>query len=407
VGQKAVKTGTIENTLHAPIFPVSDDKGYEHFGAFRYGRGLTAEPGGTFEFIHSGQDPFNNVTPETAELFVQALTLSKAGQLADQPDIISRAVQALPTALTKVVDFVSNAADEAAQAEVQGPPPPPATERLKKDTQAALIDVITVAEELGRTSRGREALRELLEANGDDPNLIDKPNWNIEQTQFANNFANFAANYGKSPVFKTTVSNAAYQLTDLTSHLLSNTGAPCRCRGAHADVMFQAWTKKSFVSVPGVNPADDPATAEHSERILIKGAAHLQRQNYLRGRTGMDNAPSAEEYENAGDLGTTAGVANVPPGGAAPSGTPEEMVTPENPPTTADPADIPPNDVDADTGVSPPVEDAGIEEEFPVFGDPELFNDPNAETIDFGEGEGTTLLGDPDAEFIDFGDDEV
>jgi hypothetical protein len=46
------------------------------------------------------------------------------------------------------------------------------------------------------------------------------------------------------------------------------------------------------------------------------------------------------------------------------------------------------------------------QEEFPVFGDPTLFEDPNAETIDFGEGEGTTLLGDPDAEFIDFEDED-
>jgi hypothetical protein len=72
------------------------------------------------------------------------------------------------------------------------------------------------------------------------------------------------------------------------------------------------------------------------------------------------------------------------------------------------------------------------EPEFPVFGDPSLFDDPNAEVIDFGDDpesegpaeplplpgpgdtaitfedeEGTSLLGDPDAEFIDFEDEEV
>jgi hypothetical protein len=75
-GKEVEVQGQKRSGIHSPVFPVSDAKGYTHFGSFRYGRGLSIEPGGNFQFIQREDegDPFRNVTQQTAELFLQALT---------------------------------------------------------------------------------------------------------------------------------------------------------------------------------------------------------------------------------------------------------------------------------------------------------------------------------------------
>ena len=52
--------GYLTNT---PIFPVSDNGGYEHFGSYGYGRGMDIRPGGSFETLMSS-DPFEMVEDE-------------------------------------------------------------------------------------------------------------------------------------------------------------------------------------------------------------------------------------------------------------------------------------------------------------------------------------------------------
>lgn len=65
----------------SPVFPVSDAGGYEHYGSFQYGRGLTIEPGGNYERLMA-TDPFQYISDEARERFLQALRSNADGRAA-------------------------------------------------------------------------------------------------------------------------------------------------------------------------------------------------------------------------------------------------------------------------------------------------------------------------------------
>ena len=56
----------------SPVFPVSDAQGYEHYGSYQYGRGLSIEPGGNYDRMMSS-DPFQYFTDEQRERYLRAL----------------------------------------------------------------------------------------------------------------------------------------------------------------------------------------------------------------------------------------------------------------------------------------------------------------------------------------------
>ena len=65
----------------SPVFPVSDAQGYEHYGSYQYGRGLSIEPGGNYERLMA-TDPFQYLSDEARERFLQALHGSADGRAA-------------------------------------------------------------------------------------------------------------------------------------------------------------------------------------------------------------------------------------------------------------------------------------------------------------------------------------
>jgi hypothetical protein len=372
VEERAGKEGKIEKPIHAPVFPVSDEKGYQHYGAYRYGRGLSVETGGTFEFIHSGQDPFRNVTAQTAEDFVTALTLVKEGKATalstELGGIRSAALEAakerlgsldilgaageIADGVSESVDAVSgqavqnaedgsvsNAASAAAASAAASASARPIDQEIAELEQSTK-DLVEAVGVLRQTARGRDVLRELLEANGDDPQRVQSDSFQITDTQFARNFANFAVSYAKSPVFKTTVANAAYQLSDLTSHLVPRAGNTCVCRGSYADVVLEAYSRINFVSVDGVDQRDNKATAYQSEEILKKVGDHTLQQQRYRGQIPEGEQPDAKTFDRAEAGGSSAVSVGspLPQGDRVPSPAESEMVTPENPPTTTDAA---------------------------------------------------------------------
>lgn len=349
VVEKTPKPGKDEKPVHSPVFPVSDEKGYEHYGAYRYGRGLTAEPGGTFEFIHSGQDPFQNVTAQTAEEFLRVFTLKKSGKI----DTSAAAIAGIKDAVARIVQaFLSDepqsalGEDQQAVAEKLG-----LSQRQIEEVEGVLLDFAEVVAALAQTAAGREALREMLLRNGDDPNLIDQESFDITDTQLARNFVNFAATYGKSPVFKTTVANAAYQLSDLTSHLLARAGNSCVCRGSYSDVVMAAYARLNFVTVEGIDSRNHPATAFQSEQIIKAADQHsVQQQEYRGQRGGEDLDAAAQQRSNA----TGAVGAPLPTSGSVAPAEGNETVSPENPPTTADPNDLPTPDIEVQEGLDVP-----------------------------------------------------
>lgn len=344
---KAFKQGKTDKPLHSPVFPVSDEKGYQHYGAYRYGRGLSVEPGGTFEFIHSGQDPFRNVTAQTAEDFVQAMTLTKEGKISTFSQELSGIRDAAFQIARDIIETnaVGAAASVAVGAAVENTEEPAVTPSAREvgEIEQATLDLANTVANLRQTARGRDVLRELLEANGDDPQLIKSDSFQITDTQFARNFANYAVNYAKSPVFKTTVANAAYQLSDLTSHLLPRSGDTCVCRGSYADIVMEAYSRTDFVAVDGIDQRRDKAAAYSSEVILQGEAAQTQRRKRV---AGSDTAgvplSDAKSFTN-GNSGMQAISSGAPLPSTAQATSEEEpqMVSPENPPTTVNPDDLP------------------------------------------------------------------
>lgn len=265
---KTFYPGKIERPIHAPVFPVSDEKGYEHYGAYRYGRGLSIDPGGTFAFVHQSNDPFANVSAQTAELFLQALTAIKTQRAATAP--LRGFAQTAETTARKTSEAIR--ASILGEAEVNQEVPEQLVQQASQEDES-FEEVQLVAQQLSKTPRGQEALRELLSANGDNPNLIENSSWDVSDTQFARGFSNFSANYALSSSFKTTVANVAYQLADITAHIHAEDNISCTCRGSLADVLLQAYSRTEFLAVEGV-AQDNPGDAYSSELMLREENAH-------------------------------------------------------------------------------------------------------------------------------------
>lgn len=268
---KTFYPGKIERPIHVPVFPISDEKGYEHYGVYRYGRGLSVDPGGSFEMVHNSNDPFVNVTAQTAEQFLQALTTVKTTQAFAAPlKGISNAAQ---DAVREAGSILSRTLSGEAEEPQIGPEVPQALLESKGFQQASAEEIQRVAEELAKTPQGQEALYELLTSNGDDPNLIQTSAWDISDTQFARQYSNFAANYALSGSFKTTIANVAYALSDITSHIHAADGTSCVCRGSLSDVLLEAYSRTDFVAVEGVDP-ENPGDAYSSELFVEVEKGH-------------------------------------------------------------------------------------------------------------------------------------
>jgi hypothetical protein len=287
VQEKTPLSSKATKVKHAPVFPVSDEKGYEHYGAYRYGRGLSVEPGGTFEFIHQNGDPFQNVSAQSVEEFLRVLSLVKrAGTGNPEYEGIKKAeMDALLT------DLQENPVDTAA--------PSPEIRQRQEILQQNIVDVNAVAFELSQTAQGQEALDELLRTNGDDRN-IRSDGFDITDTQFARRFANFSANYAKSPVFKTTAVNAAVRLRDITAHLNEREGQVCNCRAAEANIFFEGIANlellspdDSFIDQDQTNVFDQVQKNASSERVRDY-ITELQR---IRGSL-LETSTLGEEYSS-------------------------------------------------------------------------------------------------------------
>jgi len=316
---KAVKEGKKDLPLHSPVFPVSDEKGYQHYGAFRYGRGLSVEPGGTFAYIHSGQDPFRNVTAQTAEEFLREFTLATEGRTSPGANLLSGVRNAVSDFLAKFLGeretpLSQNLGQEGGEATIDASrvvDRAVADDRERADLEESAENLALTVSALGTTPTGRDVLREMLAANGDDPNLVDQESFDISDTQFVRNFIGFAANYGKSPVFQTTISNAAYKLADLTAHLAARAGDSCVCRGSLADVVLAAYGREHFVAVEDIDQGGQKAEAFHSEEIIKRTSQHALQQRRYRGEVLDGASPDAKAFNN-----NNAGPAATPPEGS-------------------------------------------------------------------------------------------
>jgi hypothetical protein len=72
---KAVVSLDVDKPFFSPVFPVSDERGYEVIGSYRYGRGLSIEAGGSFEHLLDDVRglTFEDLSPSEVEAIVTAV----------------------------------------------------------------------------------------------------------------------------------------------------------------------------------------------------------------------------------------------------------------------------------------------------------------------------------------------
>ena len=300
---KVEKFATHGSPIHTPVLPVSDAGGYEHFGSYRYGRGLTIEKGGTFAWLHNDDDPFGRLSAQAAEELVGVLSLIKQGKFQANADF-QKSVQ---SALVQKIDEIREEENNLRQQQEETPefkyglgdarPREPTDLEIESRAQLRLALSIMM-----QTQTGQAAVNELLTTNpvsDGSAEVIDiKADPAINATQLEIKFSNFAASYTKSGPFKTSVSNAAYRLVDLTNHLQHPDLKACACKGSSADVALLAFGRIQFSPVEGINPEDQPAEAFVAEQMLTASVDFFYQQKALRGEVLNPNqTPDAASFE--------------------------------------------------------------------------------------------------------------
>jgi len=225
-------TGVVREPLNtfSPVFPVSDAVGYEHYGTYQYGRGLSIEPGGNYETL-MGTDPFQYVDPDLAYAFANAVRREGAPTGADGSPVLGR------------------------------------------DAWAALR-AIASDEEFAHSPGADIAIRVFREDNPDS-----------DQTESTAMIASGLANYvmsSRDAITHLPVSNVAFRLADLNPNITGED--TCVCRGAEADLLIAAYMSGSsattFVSVEN---APDQASRWVSQQMVLAADSWTLSQNALRG----------------------------------------------------------------------------------------------------------------------------
>jgi len=311
------KFATKGSPIHTPIRPISDAGGYEHFGSYRYGRGLTIEPGGSFAWLHNSDDPFRRLSAQAANELVTALTQIKAPKGGKgrataefQKKAQARLVEKIDD-LREEEDFLKReSAIELLPPEQQGR----AQTQLDAEIQAR-AELRLALGKMMTSQTGQEAVNELLTLNpapDGSAEVIDIEN-GVNATQLEIKFSNFAASYTKTGPFKQSVANAAYRLVDLTNHLQHPDLQACSCKGSVSDVALAAFGRLQFAAVDGIDEERSPAEAFVAEQIINESVDYFYQQKALRGEVLNPNqTPDAGLFDKLkSQIGTTlSGVRN-------------------------------------------------------------------------------------------------
>ena len=280
---KVEKFGKIGSPIHSPIRPISDAGGYEHFGSYRYGRGLSIEKGGTFAWLHNNDDPFGRLSAQAGEELMQVLTIIKGGKGQATRDAQKSATAGLISQVEKIRE---EEVVQQAQRSIDALPSDQREEAQRRlDSELQSRAELRTALSLLLGTFGEATVNELLSTNviaDGSVEVIDVEN-GIYATQLEMKFANFAASYTNSGQFKTSVSNAAYRLVDLTNHLQHPDMQACSCKGSVSDVALAAFGRLQFAPVEGIDGERSPAEAFVAEQMLLDSVDYFYQQKALRG----------------------------------------------------------------------------------------------------------------------------
>jgi hypothetical protein len=224
--------GLVEEPINtfSPVFPVSDAVGYEHYGTYQYGRGLSIESGGNYQTL-MGTDPFQYVDPDLAYRFADAVRRSGVTQGEDGPSLG-------PAAQAAIHDIASDA-------QFSSSPGADIAIRVYHESHAA-------SETEDRTAAIESGLATYILSSRD-------------------------------AITHLPVSNVAFRLTDLTPFEETDT---CECRGAEADLLLGAYmsgvSSQTFVSVD--NASEQVAQWVLQQMVLAADSWTIS-QSALRGAT--------------------------------------------------------------------------------------------------------------------------
>lgn len=221
---KTSHTTNAKNPIHSPVFPVSDARGYEVIGSYRYGRDIDIDPNGALDMIHkSGSQDRKDL-----ELALQYLNRQTIEDMVDSM-IRGRTI------------WVS----------VPDPPVPGKAQTYKSvpvtGGRAAQDVERRVLEQLRRHLTDNQLLDMGLLRQTGDPNMLEM------------NLSNWFSEASKESLQKVSLVNAAYSLADLTA----SSGNTCSCKAAEADILLDAADKQEYLRVtPSEEDQDlDPVTA--------------------------------------------------------------------------------------------------------------------------------------------------
>jgi len=252
-------------TTFSPVFPVSDARGYEVIGTYRYGRDVSIEPDGVFDQLHKS-DIFSLLDKKLVEQILQFF-------------VQNRKIRTPPMETVVVGGKTVTRPVEGAEVGVQP----------RGDTARYLNDEL-IAQLRARGLTDKQILDYGFLLTTDDPN----------QLQFS--LANIFSENKLDGVQKIPVINAAYSLADMN---VQQSGHICDCKAAEADVLLSAYGHEQFLSFSqsgtphheglGTDPADagtrwvamNAAAAADSWRVqqqalrgqvLDRGGSHIVRQ---------------------------------------------------------------------------------------------------------------------------------
>jgi len=210
--------------LQTPVFPVSDARGYEVFGSYRYGRDVDIDPNGVFDALHN-QSPLDILDKHQMDLILRVI-VKKEGLYADVP--------------------VENP-DGSVKTDKNGNP---VTRKELLEGQDAYDEASRqVIAALRREYTDKQLLDLGLAEKTSDPNMLEI------------NFMNWFSEKGKEGVQKLPINNAAYSLADMTLHTSKRI---CSCKMAEAEVMLDAAGQDNFLdfAAPANQTADTAGTGE-------------------------------------------------------------------------------------------------------------------------------------------------
>jgi hypothetical protein len=246
-----MKTSTVEKgeTTFSPVFPVSDERGYQVIGSYRYGRGVGIDPEGVFDQLHK-QDLFRLLDKSLVDQILRVFVEGKSIKVPKYKTV--------GTGRTKKVIPV---ADD----ELSG-------------TAAA-------------THLNAEVLKQLRAANLTDAQILDYSHAltkGSQANQLDFSLANIFASQTLDGLQKIPLVNAGFSLADLS---LQQAGHICTCKAAEASMLIEAFGQQQFLDAVPEGPALSQAfgTEEPVRRWVSlqteQAAAQWERQQQaLRGQ---------------------------------------------------------------------------------------------------------------------------